>query len=79
MRALSSVEPVKAASMAEPAIVNGRGFSESLLHFGISDSPLSLVIGYGSAEPSHVKRELSDLAGYHSAEARPSLGLSVSF
>ena len=76
---LPSVQPVEAALMAEPDLSGEQGFSESLLHFGIRDTPLSLVVGYGSAEPSHVQDEFSSVAAEHRAEARPSLGFSLSF
>ncbi len=76
---LPSVQPVKAASMTESGLAGAQGFSESLLHFGISDTPLSLVVGYGSAEPSHAQDDFSGVAAEHRAEARPSLGFSLSF
>jgi hypothetical protein len=57
----------------------GPSFSESLLHFEINESPISIVVGYGSVEPSHVESELSVTASGHRAEARPALGFSVSF
>ena len=65
--------------MAEPGLTGAQGFSESLLHFGVSDTPLSLVVGYGSAEPSHTQDDFSGVAAEHRAEARPSLGFSLSF
>ena len=76
---LPSVQPVKAALMAEPDRAGEQGFSESLLHFGIRDTPLSLVVGYGSTEPSHAQDEFSSAAAGHRAQARPSLGFSLSF
>jgi hypothetical protein len=76
---LSSVQLMRAASLGEPAFAEAQGFRESLLQFEIRDTPLSLVVGYGSAEPSHVKSGISGLDGDLRAEARPALGFSVSF
>ncbi len=78
-RRLSSVEPISAALFEDAALVEAHGFSESLLHFGINDTPLSLVLGYSAAEPTYVQNEVSDVSRDHRAEARPSLGFSVSF
>jgi hypothetical protein len=56
-----------------------QSFNESLFHIEFHGSPISVVIGYSSAEPDHVKNEASTVAREHRAEARPSVGFSVSF
>ena len=71
-----SIEPASEWG-AGPA--NMPGFSDSLMHFEITDTQISVVIGYSAAEPEHVIAEGAIEAAGHFAVARPSLGFSVSF
>ena len=72
-------DPVRSSAGEQGEWAKLQGFSESLLHIEINDSPISVVIGYSSAEPDHVKSEASVVVREYRAEARPSLGFSVSF
>lgn len=54
-------------------------FSESLFHIDLSGSPISLVLGYSSAEPGYAKNGALGVAEEHRAEACPLLGFSVRF
>ena len=76
---LSLDDPLELAPEWEAQRAGGPSFSDSLLHFVINESPISIVVGYGPVEPSHVESELPVTARGHRAEARPTLGFSVSF
>ena len=67
------------ASDWEAAPTNRQRFSDSLMHFEITETQISVVFGYGAVEPEHVIDEWDIEAEGHFAVARPSLGFSVSF
>ena len=78
-RAVPLSASIDLASEWEAGPANMQGFSDSLMHFEITETQISVVFGYGAVEPEHVIDEWDIEAEGHFAVARPSLGFSVSF
>jgi hypothetical protein len=78
-RAMPLSVPIEPAFEWEAEPANTDGFCDSLMHFDITDTQLSVVFGYSAAEPEHVIGEGAIEAVGHFAVARPSVGFSLSF